>query len=149
MTMEGLGKKGFSLLEIVLALGILGMALPLFISNMTESSNDSSRRIQILLAQNMEKNLCHVLETISVVLPLTTNCTFCGYKSDCFTIDTASTGWDSAIPPCLIEKKQETAIIKDKVKRIAYDLYPYNLATQIKQETWKSTVFQWIVSATL
>jgi prepilin-type N-terminal cleavage/methylation domain-containing protein len=142
-------KKGFSLLEIVLALGILGVALPLLISQMAENSEDSVKRTQISMAQNMEKNLQCALDEIRTPLPLDTNhCTFCGYKNDCFTIATASTGWDNT-PLWLIEREEETLLVGNSVKHITYNLYPWNTSAQTKQEYWKGIVYQWIVQSSL
>ncbi|MDR2200967.1 MAG: type II secretion system GspH family protein [Puniceicoccales bacterium] len=141
-------KKGFSLLEIVLALGILGVALPMLLSYMAENVNDSTHRIQMLRAKNMEKNLRYVLEEIRVPLPLDANdCTFCGYKNDCFTVATSPTGWDNASPYCLIELEQNILLgeyFGNSIRHYVYGLYPWNASSQMKQGNWKGSVQHWI-----
>ncbi|MDR2806741.1 MAG: type II secretion system GspH family protein [Puniceicoccales bacterium] len=137
-------RMGFSLLEIVLAIGILGISLPLFLTYMAESASNSTQRVQSILLQNMRRNVQHVLDTHNLALPLNEDRAYCGYKNGCFTLEVTCDGFEDH--SFIIIKQGEASSISECVQHIIYNIYPWNKSTQSPQQNGEwDTIAQWVI----
>ncbi|MDR1590742.1 MAG: type II secretion system GspH family protein [Puniceicoccales bacterium] len=127
-------KRGFSLLEIVLAVGILGFSLPILLTHMAESTGKTEKRIQEMLLTNTAKNVQNVLSVFPKAPELdTSNQAYCGYRNGIFVIADTASGFDGAI--FVLERKEVEAGANESVTETIYELYPWDSKNQVPRLT--------------
>jgi type II secretory pathway pseudopilin PulG len=122
-------KRGFSLLEVVLAIGILGFSLPILLSHMADNASDTEKRIQGLLVVNAGKNVQNVLNLANRAPTLDGNHqAYCGYKGGIFSIGESGDPFDGAI--FVLGREAAESIVNGSVERTTYVLYPWDAKNQ-------------------
>ncbi|MDR0417983.1 MAG: type II secretion system GspH family protein [Puniceicoccales bacterium] len=122
-------RQGFSLLEVILAIGILGLSLPILLTYMAESATKTEKRIQEILIVNMGKNVQNILSAVNKAPMLDdNNRAYCGYRNGIFTITNSATGFGEAV--FVLGQETEKVILGGKVREILYRLYSWNSKNQ-------------------
>ncbi|MDR1906798.1 MAG: type II secretion system GspH family protein [Puniceicoccales bacterium] len=142
-------KRGFSLLEVVLAIGILGFSLPVLLTYMAESASSSERRMQGILVSNAGKNVQNVLSVSSMAPALDSNHqAYCGYKGGIFVVADEATGFDG--PVFVLGRNGVVAGANGSVEETTYALYPWDTKRQSPRLTSPFAVIrQFAVAASL
>jgi type II secretory pathway pseudopilin PulG len=127
-------RRGFSLLEVVLAIGILGFSLPILLTHMAESTSHTEERMQKVLVANAGKNVQNVLSATHKTPELdANNRAYCGYKDGIFAIKNIATDFDGAV----FVLGRETVQVKanGSVAETVYGLYPWDSRNQTPRLT--------------
>ncbi|MDR0678404.1 MAG: type II secretion system GspH family protein [Holosporaceae bacterium] len=140
-------RRGFSLLEVVLAIGILGLSLPVFLTYMAESTGKTENRIQEILISNAGKSVQNVLNVVGKVPVLDiNNQAYCGYKTGVFTIANTAMGFDGTV----FVLKQVDAGANGGITETTYALYSWDNRNQTPRLTLPYVeVRQYVVAASL
>jgi prepilin-type N-terminal cleavage/methylation domain-containing protein len=127
-------RRGFSLLEVVLAIGILGFSLPVLLTHMAESAGKTEKRMQEILLTNTGKNVQNVLNVLTKSPELdANNQAYCGYKNGVFVITNTANGFDGAI--FVLGREAVKAETNGSVVEIFYKLYPWDSKNQVPRLT--------------
>ncbi|MDR0740501.1 MAG: prepilin-type N-terminal cleavage/methylation domain-containing protein, partial [Puniceicoccales bacterium] len=142
-------RRGFSLLEVVLAIGILGFSLPMLLTHMAESTSHTEKRMQEILVANIGKSVQNVLSVINKAPELdSNNWAYCGYKDGIFTIKNTSTGFDGAV--FVLGQETVQTKVKGSIKETVYGLYPWDSRNQSPRLTMPhATITQSVVMMSL
>jgi type II secretory pathway pseudopilin PulG len=142
-------RQGFSLLEVVLAIGILGFSLPMLLTHMAESTSHTEKRMQEILVANIGKSVQNVLSVINKAPELdSNNWAYCGYKDGIFTIKNTSTGFDGAV--FVLGQETVQTKVKGSIKETVYGLYPWDSSNQSPRLTMPhATITQSVVMMSL
>ncbi|MDR0590743.1 MAG: type II secretion system GspH family protein [Puniceicoccales bacterium] len=123
-------KRGFSLLEVVLAIGILGVSLPVLLTYMAESAGDTEKRVWEILAANAEKNVQNVLNMTPKAPVLDADHrAYCGYKNGTFSITDQPDDFDG--PVFVLRREAVEMAANGCVERTIYALYPWDKKKKI------------------
>ncbi|MDR2812615.1 MAG: type II secretion system GspH family protein [Puniceicoccales bacterium] len=142
-------RRGFSLLEVVLAIGILGLSLPILLTHMAENTGKMEKRMQEIFVANTGKNVQNVLNAVTKAPILdANNQAYCGYQDGVFMIANAATGFDGII--FVLVRKAVENVINGGVSETTYALYPWDSQNQKPRLTLQSAaVKQYIVAVSL
>ncbi|MDR1367011.1 MAG: type II secretion system GspH family protein, partial [Puniceicoccales bacterium] len=122
-------RQGFSLLEVILAIGILGLSLPILLIYMAESAGKTERRIQEILVVNAGENVQNVLSVVNGAPILDdNNRAYCGYKGGIFTIANTAMNFDGSV--FVLCRKSMNSLVNESVEETTYALYPWDNKNQ-------------------
>ena len=117
---------GFSLIEIILAIGILGGTLTMLLSSMADFTYANKKQIDTILLLNTQRNVQNFLNKIPKALTLDSDdLAYCGYKSKKFTISNNQNDLDIRL--AILLEKQTQPIANSNASLIIYEIHNWDI----------------------